>query len=144
VWVRSRAPAPGIAWRAPDGVIVIANYVRPGLAEPVSHSGPVSLIIAILAIALLAGVILLVSAPLRTARRRADLPSAELVELEAAREAKYAEIRDAELDYRTGKLSREDYESVAGALRAEALELLNRLEALQARGTASAERPPRD
>ena len=45
-----------------------------------------------------------------------------------AREAKYREIRDAELDYRTGKLSREDYEAVDGALRAEALEILNRLE----------------
>jgi hypothetical protein len=100
----------------------------------------VSFLIAILALALLAGVIFLVSAPLRTARRRADLPAAELVELEAAREAKYSEIRDAELDYRTGKLSREDYESVAGALRAEALELLNRLQALQARGLASEER----
>ena len=31
--------------------------------------------------------------------------SAERAELEAAREAKYREIRDAELDYRTGKLS---------------------------------------
>jgi hypothetical protein len=102
----------------------------------------VSLIVAILAIALLAGVIVLVSAPLRAARSRADLPSAELAELEAAREAKYAEIRDAELDYRTGKLSREDYESVAGALRAEALELLNRLQALQARGPASEGRGP--
>jgi hypothetical protein len=100
----------------------------------------VSLVIAILAVALLAGVIVLVSAPLRTARRRADLPTTELVEVEAAREAKYTEIRDAELDYRTGKLSREDYESVAGALRAEALELLNRLEALQARSVASEER----
>ena len=29
-------------------------------------------------------------------------------ELEAAREAKYREIRDAELDYRTGKLSDDD------------------------------------
>jgi len=103
----------------------------------------VSVVIAILAVALLAGVILLVSAPLRTARRRADLPSAELVELEAAREAKYSEIRDAELDYRTGKLSREDYESVAGALRAEALELLNRLEALQA-GRLAGEEPGAD
>jgi hypothetical protein len=102
----------------------------------------VSLVVVILAVALLAGVIVLVSAPLRTARRRADLPTTELVELEAAREAKYAEIRDAELDYRTGKLSREDYESVAGALRAEALELLNRLEALQARSLASEERGP--
>jgi hypothetical protein len=52
-------------------------------------------------------------------------------ELEAAREAKYREIRDAELDYRTGKLSNEDYEAIDGALRAEALEILNRLEALE-------------
>jgi biopolymer transport protein ExbD len=104
----------------------------------------VSFVIALLAVALLAAVILLISAPLRTARRRTDLPSAELVELEAAREAKYSEIRDAELDYRTGKLSREDYESVAGALRTEALELLNRLQALQARGLASDERGPDD
>jgi hypothetical protein len=51
-------------------------------------------------------------------------------ELEAAREAKYREIRDAELDYRTGKLSTEDYEAVDGALRAEAVEILDRLEAL--------------
>jgi hypothetical protein len=102
----------------------------------------VTLVIAIVAVALLAGVIVLVSAPLRTARRGADLPTAELIELEAAREAKYAEIRDAELDYRTGKLSREDYDSVAGALRAEALELLNRLEALQAGSLASEERRP--
>ena len=48
-------------------------------------------------------------------------------ELEAAREAKYREIRDAELDYRTGKLSSEDYEAIDGALRAEAVEILNRL-----------------
>jgi hypothetical protein len=58
-----------------------------------------------------------------------ELPSLEQGELEAAREAKYREIRDAELDYRTGKLSREDYEAVDGALRAEALEILNRLQA---------------
>ncbi len=32
---------------------------------------------------------------------------------------------------RTGKLSREDYEAVDGALRAEALEVLNRLQALE-------------
>jgi hypothetical protein len=53
-------------------------------------------------------------------------------ELEAAREAKYREIRDAELDYRTGKLSREDYEAIDSALRAEAIEILNRLEGSEA------------
>jgi len=52
----------------------------------------------------------------------------ELQALEAAREAKYREIRDCELDFRTGKLSREDYEAIDSALRAEAIEILNRLE----------------
>jgi hypothetical protein len=55
--------------------------------------------------------------------------SADLGELEAAREAKYREIRDTELDFRTGKLSREDYDRVDGALRSEALEILDRLQA---------------
>ncbi len=48
--------------------------------------------------------------------------------LEAAREAKYREIRDAELDYRTGKLSPEDYEAIDATLRAEAIEILDRLD----------------
>jgi hypothetical protein len=112
-----------------------------------------SIVIAILTVALVAVVVLVVSAPLRSPRRRPDsgsggeeraregapngaaaLPappanSATHADLEAAREAKYREIRDAELDYRTGKLSREDYEAIDGELRAEAIELLNRLEA---------------
>jgi hypothetical protein len=88
----------------------------------------------VLTLLLLAAVVLVVSAPLRAAARPPDLDSdsdpnsAERHELELAREAKYREIRDAELDYRTGKLSRADYETVDGALRAEALEILNRLE----------------
>jgi hypothetical protein len=57
-----------------------------------------------------------------------------LQELEAAREAKYREIRDAELDYRTGKLSAEDYETVDAELRAEALRILDELEGLKTRG----------
>jgi len=104
----------------------------------------VNFVIAILTVALLAAVILVISAPLRAARPPVDLPPAELGELEAAREAKYGEIRDAELDYRTGKLSREDYDSTAGALRAEAMEILNRLELLQARGAANEEPAPED
>ena len=78
-----------------------------------------------------------ISAPLRAARRRPDAQgiqgmldssSGERHELEVAREAKYREIRDVELDYRTGKLSREDYDAVDGALRSEAVEILDRLE----------------
>jgi hypothetical protein len=55
-------------------------------------------------------------------------------ELEAAREAKYREIRDTELDYRTGKLSREDFAATDSALRAEAVEILDRLAALEGEG----------
>ncbi len=93
---------------------------------------------------LLAVVIALVGAPLRAARDRElageHVPNDEdperqqvyeRAQLESAREAKYGEIRDAELDMRTGKLSREDYEAVDAALRAEALEVLDRLQALE-------------
>jgi hypothetical protein len=88
-----------------------------------------SALVLLLTVVLLFVVVLIVSAPLRAAHRpTADPESAERDQLEVAREAKYREIRDAELDYRTGKLSREDYEAVDGALRAEALEILNRIE----------------
>jgi hypothetical protein len=87
----------------------------------------VSVLIAILTLLLLAAVIVVVSAPLRSSRRARELPGAELGALEAARDAKYREIRDAELDYRTGKLSREDYEALSASLRAEAVAILDRL-----------------
>jgi hypothetical protein len=113
-----------------------------------------SILIGILTLALVAVVVLVVSAPLRSSRRRPDSapdgrgaeewvreaaadgtatglspPQSETRgDLEAAREAKYREIRDAELDYRTGKLSREDYEAIDGELRVEAIEILNLLE----------------
>jgi hypothetical protein len=86
-------------------------------------------LITILTLALLAVVIAVISAPLRATRGRPDGATRQHGELEAAREAKYREIRDAELDYRTGKLSREDYEAVDRALRAEAVEILDQLEA---------------
>jgi hypothetical protein len=66
----------------------------------------------------------------RRASRSTESDVARREELEAAREAKYREIRDAELDYRTGKLSIEDYEAVNGTLRAEAVEILDQLEEL--------------
>lgn len=50
------------------------------------------------------------------------------LELEAARDAKLREIRDAELDHQTGKLSDEDYEAVDSTLRAQAIEILNQLD----------------
>jgi hypothetical protein len=90
------------------------------------------ILIAILALALLVVVILIVSAPLRAAWRPRDtgVPEESRAELEAAREAKYREIRDTELDYRTGKLSKKDFAATDSALRAEAVEILDRLAAL--------------
>jgi type II secretory pathway component PulM len=83
----------------------------------------------VLTLVLLAAVIAVVSRPLLATRKPDEQETPEHVDLEAAREAKYREIRDAELDYRTGKLSREDYEAVNGTLRADAVEILDRLEA---------------
>jgi hypothetical protein len=83
----------------------------------------------LLVIVVLFLVVLFVSAPLRRARRASDAGrSPELDELEAAREAKYREIRDAELDHRTGKLSEADYHVLEGGLRAEAIEILRSID----------------
>jgi hypothetical protein len=56
-----------------------------------------------------------------------------LAELSAAKEAKYREIRDAELDHEMGKLSREDWRSVDRDLRGEAIEILRQLDRLEGR-----------
>lgn len=76
---------------------------------------------------------LVISAPLRRARHPDPEWRGQLAELEAAREAKYREIRDAELDHRTGKLSDADYEALDGSLKAEAMEILRRIDAVQER-----------
>lgn len=75
-------------------------------------------------------VVLIVIAPLRRGRaERAELlETSEVAELEAEKDARYREIRDAELDYRTGKLSDEDYRELDRGLRAEAVDILRRLD----------------
>jgi hypothetical protein len=50
--------------------------------------------------------------------------------LEAAKEAKYREIRDAELDWRMGKLSESDWKAVDAELRSQAIEILRSLDRL--------------
>ena len=75
-------------------------------------------------------IVVVVGAPLRRRGEQEAEESAERAELEAARDAKYREIRDAELDMRTGKLSDADWRSQDRALRAEAVEILRRLDEL--------------
>jgi hypothetical protein len=84
----------------------------------------------LIVLVVLAVVVLVVSAPLRRRGAEEAEESAELAELEAARDAKYREIRDAELDRRTGKLSDADWRVQDRALRAEAVDILRRLDEL--------------
>jgi flagellar biosynthesis/type III secretory pathway M-ring protein FliF/YscJ len=85
-------------------------------------------------VALLALVAWFVSRPLRT--DMADRAQAEdegrRADLEAAKDAKYREIRDLEMDLRTGKLSEEDWRALDRELRAEAVDILHELDRLGA------------
>jgi hypothetical protein len=92
----------------------------------------------VVVLAVLVLVVLLVSAPLRRGRVAANeaAETAEQAELEAARDAKYREIRDAELDHRTGKLSDADWRTLDRTLRAEAVGILRRLDELGGSGAA--------
>jgi hypothetical protein len=84
----------------------------------------------LLVLVVLAVVVLVVSAPLRRSAPPEETEDAERAELEAARDAKYREIRDTELDYRVGKLSEADWRAMDRGLRAEAVEILRRLDDL--------------
>ena len=86
----------------------------------------------LIVIVLLGLVVLLVSGPLRGRRAEqvAEREEARRADLEAAKEDKYREIRDAEMDYRTGKLSEADWRALDRELRAEAMEILRRLDEL--------------
>jgi hypothetical protein len=85
----------------------------------------------LIVIVLLGVVVWVVSGPLRTGAAATDeVEGAHRDDLEAAKEAKYREIRDAELDYRTGKLSDADWRALDRELRAEAMDLLRRLDEL--------------
>jgi hypothetical protein len=84
----------------------------------------------VLVLVILAVAVFVISAPLRARRQpaRTEAAATRLAELEAARDAKYREIRDAELDLRTGKLSPEDYEAVDRTLRGQAVEIMHAID----------------
>jgi len=58
-------------------------------------------------------------------------------ELEALKEAKYREIRDAELDHAAGKLSDEDFALLDAELRKEAIEILDSANGADGNGTSA-------
>ena len=65
------------------------------------------------------------------ARTRTIEAEAELADLEARKEAKYRQIRDAEADHASGKLSDEDFRRLDRELRGEAIDILKRIDRLR-------------
>jgi hypothetical protein len=87
----------------------------------------------VLALAIVVLVAYVVSGPLRGRDHAAaeDPNEAELAELEARKRAKYREIRDAEADHATGKLSDQDFGRLDAELRTEAVAILKRMDRLR-------------
>jgi membrane protein implicated in regulation of membrane protease activity len=88
---------------------------------------------AVALIVLAAVIAVVVTRPLRGGDRAERKDQTRVEELLAAKEAKYREIRDAELDHRMGKVSREDWRAVDRDLRGEAIEILRELDRLEGR-----------
>ena len=76
------------------------------------------------------GVAYVVSRPLLRPEAAEAPDDARREALEAAKEAKYREIRDAELDHRMGKLSDEDFRATDRELRRHAVDILRELDEL--------------
>jgi hypothetical protein len=96
----------------------------------------VEIALALLVVVLLA---LFVAAPLRRERGGDASEDPLLADLEARKEAKYREIRDAEIDREQGKLSEADWARLDGELRREAIEILRELDRVKAAGARSGE-----
>jgi hypothetical protein len=89
----------------------------------------------VLAVAIVVLVAWFVTAPLREGRSpsrdRGSEREAELADLEARKQAKYRQIRDAETDHAAGKLSDEDFQRLDRELRGEAVDILKKLDRLR-------------
>ena len=96
-------------------------------------------------VVLLAAIVFYVTAPLRATGRATALAEVERAlrrreELEAQRTQRLAELRDLDLDHRTGKLDDADFEADDARLRAEAVAILRELDELDAVGEPDAGR----
>jgi hypothetical protein len=91
----------------------------------------VEVLFGVLLLALVAAFVL---APLLRGRDPAPGEDSRIADLEARKEAKYREIRDAQLDRAAGKISEEDFRRLDGELRREAVEILDELKRLRGAG----------
>jgi hypothetical protein len=90
---------------------------------------------------LLAVVAAFVLAPLLRGDGADGAEDPRVADLEARKEAKYREIRDAELDHAAGKISDGDFERLDAELRGDAVGILDRLRELRGEDT---EQPPQN
>jgi hypothetical protein len=81
---------------------------------------------------LLAAVVRVIAGPLRGGNSESHA-LAQREAIEVAKETKFREILDAELDFHTGKLSEPDYREIDRQLRVEVSELLRRSDAAEAK-----------
>ena len=95
-----------------------------------------------LALVIVAVIVWFVTVPLRRSREetassgRSEDPV--IADLEARKEAKYREIRDAELDREQGKLSEADWRRQDAELRRDAIEILKELDRVRGDREAAA------
>ncbi len=94
----------------------------------------VKVMLALLAVALVAYPLL---TPPRDEEEDLDPPE-ELDELHRRQESTYSAIKELEFDYRTGKLSEEDFHDLDARYRTDALELMDAIEAWQEDGRGDA------
>lgn len=87
----------------------------------------------LLAVAIIALVAAFVSGPLRqrASDQGRDPLEAERAELEARKQVVYREIRDVEADHAAGKLAEADFSRLDRELRADAIQILKRLDRLE-------------
>jgi hypothetical protein len=90
----------------------------------------------VLGLLILGVVVWFVAVPLRRSADQAAPAEGDedpaVADLEARKEAKYREIRDAELDRAAGKLSQEDWHRQDAELRREAVAILKQLDEVRA------------
>jgi gas vesicle protein len=89
----------------------------------------VDAVVALVILAVIGAIAFVLSAPWRSRDVDVREENADrLEELEARKQAKYGEIRDAEMDFKTGKLSEKDHRALDRQLRAEAMEILRAID----------------